>query len=182
MKKILCTVLFVVAFNAAARSIPSQKELEKTMTGIHNKTFSKSNLYSEQLDAREWNDVLALTHDFVKEHAFHNKSLMRSYKKIKQASDDLTSEIRIAYSTLFRTKVNRGEHHDSQKLIKRFSTKFESIENEMSTLQTKLKAQMDNKKLLLHGQDKVATVLHRLAMSVKLSALKARNDLAKYRT
>jgi len=168
MLSLVTTVVFAV---------PSQKDLERTITGIHTKTFSVGNLYKTALDSSEWNNVISTTYDFVKERSVHNRSLMRSYKKIKQASDKLVHEIDMAYRLLFKSESTRSA--SNAMLVEKFSAKFETIEKNMKELKIKLKKQLDDKTFLIHGQEKVVTVLHRLALSLELTARKARNDLKK---
>ncbi len=177
MKKliiILCTLSMIANI---ARAVPVQKDLERTITGIHTKTFSVGNLYKTAMDSTEWNEVISTTHDFVKEHSLQNRSLMRSYKKIKQANDQLVHEIDMAYKLLFRSESTRNVSNKA--LVEKFSSKFGVIERNMKELKIKLKKQLDDKKFSLHGQEKVATVLHRLALTLELTAKKASNDLKK---
>ena len=176
MKKILTFITFSL-ITPITLTAPSQKELEKVITGAHTKTFSVGNLYKTALDTKEWYDVLALTHEFVTEHALHNRSLIKSYKQIKRANDRLIHDIDDAYRLLFKSESTRTVSNKA--LVDKFSAKFEKIEKEMEALKIKLKTQLDEKKFLIHGQEKVAQVLHRLAITLKTTAIKARNDLKK---
>jgi hypothetical protein len=176
MKKML-TLTTLSLITSLTLAVPSQKELEKIITGIHTKTFSVANVYKNPLDTKEWYDVIARTHEFVTEHALHNKSLIKSYKQIKHANDKLIHAIDEAYRLLFKSESTRTV--SNQALVDKFSAKFEAIEKEMEALKIKLKKQLDEKKFIIHGQEKVAQVLHRLALTLKTTAVKARNDLKK---
>lgn len=170
---LLCTMCYT---HHSHCEVLSQKKLELAITGVHTKLFSVSNLYKEQLEAQTWNDVLQRTKDFVDAHHGINTSLMRSFKKIKRASDKLVKEIQHAYD-LFYTESTKLIPNKTIK--EKFSTKFDTIEKEMKDLKVKLKKQLTEDKFLTHGEKKVATVLHRLALTLETTAVKARNDLLK---
>jgi hypothetical protein len=188
---------------------PSQKELEKIITGVHTKTFSVTNLYKAPLDAEDWNNVITLTQDFVEQKRDEvvelgdtnqkskisqtfsstiqrNKKLMQHYDKIKQANNDLIKTIKAAYADLFEP-----EKQKNAKSMEKFSKKFSAINTNMGTLATHLKEELkmltdkikaeksDTKKEILQKQESALTVLHRLALTLKTTAVKARNDLRK---
>lgn len=178
MKKLHIITLLCVMYYAhhSHCEVLSQKKLELAITGVHTKVFSVGNLYKERLEAQTWNDVLQQTKDFVAEHHGINTSLVRSFKKIKNASDSLVKEIQHAYD-LFYTESTKLIPNKTVK--EKFSTKFDTIEKEMKDLKVKLKKQLTEDKFLAHGEEKVATVLHRLALTLETTAVKARNDLFK---
>jgi murein DD-endopeptidase MepM/ murein hydrolase activator NlpD len=186
-----------------------QIKLERTITGIHTKLFAADNLYKDPLDGRQWNEVLVATRDFIEKRVdavrelhntnvkkifsqfrsstmLYNKELTKFYKKIKTASDELVKTIKTAYAELFES----GEPKD-QKLMEKFSKKFDAINKDMEALTTELKDEMsifkdkiknetsDDKKEMFKEQERVLTVLHRLSLTLALTAKKAQNDLKK---
>jgi hypothetical protein len=153
-----------------------QKKLEMAITGVHTKVFAVSNLYKERLEAKEWDDVLQQTKNFVDEHHGVNQSLMRSFKKIKNASNKLVQEIQHAYDLFY---IESTKPISNKTVKEKFAAKFDVIKKEMHELKVKLKKQLDENKLLTHGEEKIATVLHRLALTLETTAVKARNDLFK---
>ena len=60
----------------------------------------------------------------------------------------------------------------------RIASKFKKLEKQMETLQAELKPML-NDKALSADERNVATVLNRLTVSLKTTAVKARNDLLK---
>jgi hypothetical protein len=188
---------------------PSQHVLERTITGIHTKLFGADNLYKTYLEAQEWDDVIASTEEFVKEHhdnvaQLHNKSLKRRvmqarsstmirnkeltrhFNAIKKSSEELVTSSQAAYIELFES----GEPKNAR-IVERFNKKFDAIYTKMNELTKELKAEMDDlkniikaedsdtKKAMLKEQEQVVTVLHRLSLTVALTARKAQNDLKK---
>jgi hypothetical protein len=132
--------------------------------------------YKEALNTRHWEDIVDATYDFVKAHALHNSSLINTYKKLKDANSELLREIRLAYSSLFskQVKIINGD-----KFIARASATFEKIERQTKEIYTKLEYKLKNKKFLFHGQEKVAQVLKRLALTISTTSLLAGKELQK---
>ena len=209
MKNLILNLTALLLLPTLIYTAPSQGVLERTITGAHTKTFSVENLFKNPLDAREWNDVIAATGEFVKEHhdsvknqrdkgitssltsmrsstVNRNKLLMQSYDAIKAASDELVKTIKAAYNEIFRSATT-----NEAVLVEKFSKKFGSIYKRMAKLTQELENERDDlkdaiinengdtKKKMLKEQKQVVTVLHRLALTLELTAKKAGNDLRK---
>ena len=111
---------------------------------------------------------------------------MKHFNKIKKSSDELVTAIQAAYIELFES----GEPKNAR-IMERFSKKFDAIYTTMNELTKELKAEMDDLKNiikaedsdlkieLLKEQEQVVTVLHRLSLTIALTARKAQNDLKK---
>lgn len=208
MKNILSlSIAFTISTIICA--VPSQKDLERTITGIHTKLFSSDNLYKNYIEAQEWDDVIASTQEFVKERhdnvaqlhnknlkkrllqarsstMIRNKELMKHFNKIKKSSDELVTAIQAAYIELFES-----DEPKNARIVERFNKKFDAIYTSMNELTKELKTEMDDlkniikaedsdlKKEMLKEQEQVVTVLHRLSLTIALTARKAQNDLKK---
>ncbi len=207
--KNLLSLIIALGISTALCAAPSQHILERTITGIHTKLFGADNLYKDYLEAREWDDVIASTHDFVKEHhdtvaqlhnknlkrrimqarsstMIRNKELMKHFNKIKKSSDELVTAIQAAYIELFES----GEPKNAR-IMERFSKKFDAIYTSMNELTKELKTELDDLKNIIKAEDsdlkiemlkeqeQVVAVLHRLSLTVALTARKAQNDLKK---
>ncbi len=116
-----------------------------------------------------------------------NKMIMQNYELIESASNELVETIHEAYVqvTLPRQIPMTKQEMDkfSKKfasLEKRMNTVDNNIKNELSAVQKAIKKETSpTKKSILKEQEGVFMVLHRIALTLELTAKKAGNDLRK---
>lgn len=189
-------------------AIPTSEKIHSGIAGLHTKTFAVDNFYEQRLNTTEWNNLIIKTYDLVKEHADNveksrrglfgalsksrsstvkqSKFLMQDYEKIKRANDELVNTLKIAYGELSGSKSKKDPE-----LIEQFSKKFAKINSTMEelrkelavegeSLKNKIKSETSkDKKELLEEQEQIVSILHRLALTLAITAQKAQKDLMK---
>jgi len=208
MKKTVIMPIIMSLAAMLIHTAPSQEAIHSAIAGIHTKTFAVDNFYQKRLNTTEWDGLVAKIYDLVKGHyevvqksktglfgslsksrsstVKRSQSLIKDYEKIKAANDTMVNTIKIAYAEL-----SGAQGQKDPELIEQFSKKFESInksmetliqelEKEQSTLKNTIKNESsEDKKELLESQEQIVSVLHRLSLTLAITANKARKDLTK---
>lgn len=176
------TMIGMIGFNnlnAVTAFISPKNTFQQNIVNTYKNVFGADRLYQKPLDTTylsDWRNIVNELEAFVQRYSFNDTDtkLIKLYRDIKRANNELIKAINDTYNLLFRSKKTRGNTTPTLNSARKV---FANLEARTMAAQETLKALDYEAKET--GLIKVREALVILALCVQIAATKASKDIEK---